>query len=166
MQKTKVIRGNPIYVYRGTNYIEKPSRTVIRSMMYDDSRNVTYVHCRKPGKKIEFICTLLLIACVVFNVLYLHRTEVTVRYNSIVTYYNDELYLNLVNDNTSPVEVNFMLLDDGSVVASGILSPGDTLISVPVQSIKDTYTLRFTYKIFMSNHIDDVSIHVIDRRIK
>ncbi len=166
MKKIKVMRGHPVYVYKGTNYIDKPDKVVISKMLFDEENNITYVYCSKPRKLVEIACSIIMILCVCLNVFGIHRSEVIVRYNSVSTYYNDLLYLNLVNDESSVVPIRYDLLDGEVVVCSGVIKPGDIVISTPVGNIKDTYTLRISYTMFITEHVEDVRISVVDRSIR
>lgn len=163
MIKTKVIKGRPNYVYRGGNYLEQPEKTLIKRMVYDEESNVTNVYCKKPGHKLEILCGVIIALCVYANIVDIHKMEVKLYYNSIATYYNDALFVNLSNDKNNIFNVRYALCDNDTEIVSGVLEPGDTVISIPVKNIKDFYTLKLQHGTISGVHTDEVKINVIDR---
>jgi hypothetical protein len=163
MVKTKVIRGRPNYVYKGTNYLDQPDKTLVKKMLYNAETNVTNVYCRKPGRKWEVLCMLIIIACVTLNIMYIHNETVKVYYNSMSTYYNDLLYINLTSDDDNICDVEYSLVNGSEVIASGVLSPGDVIISVPVSEVYNVLTLDLQYETLYSTNKESVTINVIDR---
>lgn len=163
MIKTKVIKGRPNYVYRGGNYLEQPDKTLIKRMVYDEESNVTNVYCRRPGHKLEILCSIVVLLCVYINIAYVHKMEVKLYYNSIATYYDGALFINLSNDDSNIFNVRYALCYDDTEIVSGMLEPGDTVISIPVKDIKESYTLKLQHSTARGVQTDEVKINVIDR---
>lgn len=163
MVKTSVIRGRPNYVYRGHNYIEQPEKTLVKKMVYNQETNVTNVYCKRPSIVLEIICMLVVIACVVANISYIHDSKVAVKYNSIATYFNDKLYLNLMSDENNNCNVKYILYDGNTEVAEGILEPGELIVSIPISNVKDSYNLELQYSSLTEIKSQIVTINVTDR---
>lgn len=163
MIKTKVIRGRPNYVYHKCNYLEQPEKTVVSKMLYDEENNVTNIYCKRPKKIIEFLSTVVIVTCVVMNVMFIHKMSIDVYYNNMATYYNNQLYLNLKSSEDNIVNIQYTLNYNGNKVCSGIIEPGETIISIPIDNIKDTYTLKLEYYSITGIKSEDVNITVIDR---
>lgn len=163
MIKTKVIRGRPNYVYHKHNYLEQPEKTIVCKMLYDEESNVTNIYCKRPSKFIEVLSTLIIVTCVVLNIMFIHKMSIDVYYNSMSTYYNNQLYLNLKSGEDNMVNIQYTLYYKNNKVYSGIIEPGETIISIPIDNIKDTYILRLEYYSITGVKNEDVNITVIDR---
>lgn len=163
MIKTKVIRGRPNYVYRKHNYLEQPEKTIVGKMLYDEENNVTNIYCKRPKKLIEVLSTMIIVTCVVLNVMFIHKMSIDIYYNNIATYYNNQLYLNLKSGEDNIVNIQYTLNYKGNKVYSGIIEPGETIISIPIDNIKDAYTLKLEYYSITGIRSEDVNITVIDR---
>lgn len=163
MIKTKVIRGRPNYVYHKRNYLEQPEKTIVGKMLYDEENNVTNIYCKRPKKLIEVLSTMIIVACVVLNVMFIHKMSIDIYYNNMATYYDDQLYLNLKSGEDNIVNIQYTLYYKGNKVYSGIVEPGETIISIPIDNIKDDYTLKLEYYSITGIKSEDVNITVIDR---
>lgn len=163
MIKTKVIRGRPNYVYHKHNYLEQPEKTIVGKMFYDEENNVTNIYCKRPNKFIEVLFTLIIVTCVVLNIMFIHNMSIDVYYNSMSTYYNNQLYLNLKSGDDNFVNIQYTLYYKSNKVYSGIIEPGETVISIPIDNVKDTYTLKLEYYSIVGIKSEDVNITVIDR---
>lgn len=163
MKRTKVIKGRPNYVYKGHNYLDQPEKTIRKKMLYDEVANVTNVYCKRPSILFELVCLVCIMLCILFNKVYLHNSAVKVYYNSITTYYNNSLYVNLKSDDSNNVEVRYYISNNSTIIKEGVLNPGDTIISIPIDSVEETYNLNFEYDTLFSTKSESVSINVIDR---
>lgn len=166
MNKVKIIRGRPIYIYKRTNYMYKPDKTIVYKMLYNSDDNITYVYCKKPSILLEVICILICLCCVFVNRQYLHGLSVDIHYNNIATYYNGCLYLNLMSGETNNIIVHYELKDNSETIAEGYLNPGDLIISVPINNICDRYTLVVSYKILFYEKEETSNIIVLNRDIE
>lgn len=151
-----------MYSYKGINYLEQPDKTIVTKMLYNETDNVTTVYCKKPGIKIEFLASVIMLCCIFLNVTYLHDTKVTVLYSSIATYYKGNLYINLKNNNES-VELLYTLTDNGNEVASGFVEPNETVIAIPISNVSERYTLSVSYKTLLGYKSDSVTVTIVNR---
>lgn len=161
MSKNKIIRGKPIYVFRGSQYLEMPGKTFIKSIDYDERSNKSTVYCKRRHYVTEVICLLIALCCAVINVFYIHNVEYEIRYNSSCTYYNGYLYLNVYNDEQNPFDLSVSVLDGDVEIYEDTLSPGAVLIMVAVDDVKERYVLLFKYKTALSTRTEKVQINVI-----
>jgi hypothetical protein len=161
--KNKVIKGRPDYIYKGTHYLDLPEKTYVKKMVYDEDSYTTKCYCAKHTIIPEILIVLVIGICIYLNGFIIQKTKIDLYYNSISTYYNGELYLNLQSDESNYFTINYYLTYNSEVVYSGVLNPGDLVISVPVSNVQDTYQLKLVYKTFITKHEEVVSINVLDR---
>ena len=165
MRNDKVIRGRPEYYYRGSRYLEMPDNTIVKRVVYNEKDNVSRVYCGKRSKIIEVACALIIVGCIGVNRLYLHHLDYNIHYTSLCYYYSGSLYLNIVNDsgNTSDLTVNIM--DGEEVLYSGVLEPGESLISIPIDNVKSSYTVIFSVKTFITTRTEEVTVRVVSKGV-
>lgn len=161
MTKVKIIKGTPVYLYRGTQYLEKPEKCKIKSMMYNEEENITYVKCSKPNYIYEILCALVIIGCVIFNNFIYEKPVLDFQYNSVVQYYNESLYLNLTNPESNEYPLHVEIRDGENVVNSVSMQPGTSIITIGVEDVKDKYTLRVSCKYLFTEVYEDVTISVV-----
>lgn len=147
MRTNKVVRGKPLYIYRGSQYLEMPDKCVVKWVDYDEKTGKSLVYCRKPSKAIELICSLVMITCVLANVLFIKNMVLGVRYNSLSVYYDGALFVNVLNDEDNKATLEVQLLDGSSLIYECELEPGEYLISVPIENVSDSYILVLSYSL-------------------
>lgn len=144
--KTNVIKGRAVYYYRGSQYIDIPDNMYIKKMIYKEEDNATYCYLKKRGFLVELLCTAIMIGCVMFNnVIYDNATQV-LHYNSIVTYYDGKLYVNLKSEEGNIHSLDYKISTGETVIREGTLLPNNSLIYVEVENPSDYYELVITYK--------------------
>lgn len=163
MRDNKVIRGKPIYVYKGTQYFEMPEKTVVKRVDYDAESNRSIVYCKKERFIIETLSLMVVVACVIINRVYIHHTEYTIRFNSTSYYYNEKLYLNLYNDEENPFSITVTVISDDEEIYTGDLSPGEYLISIPCSGYISKCTLIVSYETLSGAHEEIADIRILDR---
>lgn len=141
MKATKVIKGTPIYVYRGTQYLDKPNKLIYRKMQYDEKENITYVYLKKKRYLVEVICSMIIMLCVYMTITDTTNNIIDINYNNLIVYYDSSLYVNWNNPVTNKDDVTFDLYDGDVCILSRTLCPGDTVITVPLDSCNDKYKL-------------------------
>lgn len=162
MKKVNVIKGKPIYVLKGSQYVDKPDKTRVVKMLYSEDEGITYIHLKKIRHLYEIVCFAILILIVVYNRVVTHNANVVVRYNSLVNYYDGYLYLNLHAEEDNYTSV-FVKIDN---VIDDIMYPGDSIIRVPVDNPMDFYTIHFSYDTLLRQINFDVNVSVVDRSYK
>lgn len=143
MQVTKVIRGTPIYVYRKTQYLDKPDNLIPTKLEYSEVENITYVYLKKRTHIVEILCSLIILICVIFSLTFKGQS-ITVNYNNLVIYYNEQLYVNWHNPDASVSDVEFSLCKDNNEIYNIVLSPGETVTTIPITNCSDKYDLLIT----------------------
>lgn len=161
MKNTTVIRGRPIYIYHGSQYLELPDKCVIRKVVYDAETNTSTVYCRSLNKFVEFACLCVIIACVFLNIMYLHELSYSINYSSLAMYYNGELFVNVYNDNDTPITCT-LLKDDNPIYTTDI-APHDYLITVPIDDVNGNISLTFTINRFLRNISETVNITIVSK---
>lgn len=163
MQKTKIIKGSPIYHYHGKNLLEKPKSLLISKMLYDADENITHVYLRHRNYIYD-----ILILCIIIFITYLIKTNnlyssVKFYYNSVVTYYDNALFLNIKNSEDSSHSISYIIEDNGKVVISGKLNPGEYIIKANVDTQSDELILKLSYTDIFGIHENDFNLYIIQR---
>ena len=161
MTRVKIIKGTPIYLYKGTQYLEKPEKCNTKRMLYDENENITYIKCVKQNYVYELLCCIIILGCVIFNNFIYEKPVIDFKYNSIVQYYDDKLFLNLTNPDTNEIPITVELVDNNDVVNKFTLNPGFSIVSVSIDNPKDNYVLRLSCKYMFFNITDEVNISVV-----
>ncbi len=161
MKSTTIIRGRPIYLYKGSQYLEMPSKCYVRKVVYDEESNTSKVYCKKYSHAAEIICGVVIISCVLLNILVLHHFAYNIRYTNLATYYNGELFINVYNDN--PVPISISLTIDDTEVYEQVVRPYDYVIAVPVEDVNGKINLTFTVHRFLNSVSDEVTITAIPK---
>lgn len=162
MTKVKIIKGTPVYLYKGTQYLEKPEKCNIKSMQYSEEDNITYVKCSKPNYIYEILCALIIIGCVLYNQFVYEKPVIDFKYNSVVQYYNNDLYLNLTNPSTNEYPLTVELMFGDELIQTMTMQPGSTIITLGIDDgVKDHYTLRVTCKYLIFKTQEEVNISVM-----
>lgn len=163
--KEQIIRGRPLYLYKGRQYLDMPPGCVIKRIEYEDNSNKCLVYCKKPAIIVELLCLCIIIGCVIVNILYLHHAEYNVYYNSLTIHYDDKLYLNLHNDENNLSSVTVDLVGGNEVINSFVLNPGDTLVSIPMPSkdVLTEYELVITYNSILVPIARTVTVTVLKK---
>lgn len=164
MKNNKVIRGKPLYLYKNSQYLEMPEGCIVKKVEYDEATNKSVVYCGRPSKLLEIICSLVIILCILLNVLYLHSLSYTVRYSSLATYYDNQLFLNVYNDKGNSGSVDVTLRDGDIVLYECTLNPDEYLISVPLENVELHYTLDIEYHTLIKTISESVPISVSIRQ--
>lgn len=97
MNKTKVVKGTPLYKYKGGYVMNPPKGTYIKVMYYDSTRNVTEIILKKHTLVTEIVCCLVIIMLVVVRFLDL-KSIGTIYYDNTPLYNNGILYINVESD--------------------------------------------------------------------
>lgn len=161
MKTTRVVKGKPLYLYRRRQYIYQPEKTYTSIMRYDEESNTTYIYCYKTTIIPEVVLVSILVSLVFINLFILHGEKVSIYYNNYTTYYNGTLYINLTSDAKNNYEVNYDLIDSGgNIVAGGNLSPGDSVITIPVYEPDTEYIIRLHYKTLLTERESSLKIYV------
>lgn len=163
MEKTKVILGTPIYVYKGTLYAEPLKGLKYSKMLYNKYDNCTLVYMKKYGILLEILCSIAILLCVLLNILYIHKYNIDSNYNSVVNYYDNHLYLNWNNPITNKSTLKYELLYGDEVVYECLLNPGESVIRIPYSIPYDTYICRISTEVFGLEKEEYVNIKVISR---
>lgn len=161
MEKVKLIRGRPIYLYKGSQYIEKPEKTIVRKMRYSKDDGITYIYLKRVSHLYEILSILILIGLVLYNQTITHGLQMAVRYNSLVNYYHGMLQVNIHAEVTNPIEIRYTIDE-----YSGVLQPGESLISLYIDNPKNRYTVIFSYDTLLGERSFDVEFTVINRDLK
>lgn len=160
MKDKKIIRGKPIYLYKHSQYLEMPEKCIIKKVVYDESTNKSTVYCGKPSIALEVVLSLIIVLCVFVNVAYLHDLKYVVKYSSLATYYNGELFVNVYNDDSNTGIIDVSIQCDGVTVHECTLNPGEYLISVPVEAVNSEYSMVISYHTFTKTISEEVPITV------
>lgn len=163
MKTTNIVKGVPIYVYHGRQYMDKPDKLICGKMKYDESANITYIKMHRATYFIEIVAMLIIAGCVYYSFVNNVSEEQTARYNSIVTYYDKYLYLNWNNPEENYTSITYNLYDGKSLVISRTLAPGESLITYEYEPIEDNLTLVVSTKRFKKNVSVETSVRVINR---
>lgn len=167
MKTTNVIRGKPIYMYRGKQYVYPPDKTFIKKLKYDEESGTTYVYMFKPTLIPEFLLVWIMISLVMVNILMIHVDSEKIYYNDYTVYYNGLLYLNLTSDSENNYEMDYSLLDSSSnVIAGGRIKPGESVITIPVSNPQDSYTILLRYHTLLSDKKKQFDIAVVNKDVK
>lgn len=166
MRNGKVIKGKPIYIYRGTQYLEMPEKVIIRKVVYDDETNKSYVYCRRLSKLVEVLSLMVILSCVVFNRFYLHKLNYEIKYNSVCYYYNGYLYLNIHNVESNSFDIQVSIFDLAEEVYTSSLSPGAYLIRIPLDNVSDSYKITFVYDTTFKTEASDVTVRVVNKEVE
>lgn len=161
--KVKIIKGTPIYLYKGTQYLEKPDKCKIKSMDYNADENITYVKCTKNNYIYEFICIVIILMLVFYNNFIYQKPIINFQYNSVVQYYKGDLYLNLRSDDTNKYDITVKLKHDDEVISTMIISPGNTIVTVGVEDVKEHYVLELSCKYLLREVNEEVPITVVKK---
>lgn len=163
MKAIKVIKGTPIYIYRGTQYLDKPDKLIYHKMKYDEDENITYVYLKKKRYLTEVICSLIIALCVYVTVTDNTDSTVDVNYNNLIVYYNGSLYVNWHNPEVNRDEVLFDLYDGNTCILSRTLYPGDTVVTVPLDDCADKYRLVISTVKYGKTITSEASITVMNK---
>lgn len=163
MKATKVIRGTPIYIYHGTQYLDKPDNLVYAKMKYDEVENITYVYLKRKKYIVELLCTIIISICVYLTLT--GRTEqiIDANYNNLIVYYNDNLYVNWSNPIYNKYEVSFKLYDGSTHVLSRTLQPGETLTTTRLDECVDRYSLVISAIVYGKDVSTTVTVNVMNK---
>lgn len=167
LEQTKYPRGTCIYKYKRREFLDKPNNTVTGKMLYDADANRTYIYCYNIIRFDVVILLACIVAVAALNYLIIKNMKYTIRYNSIVFYYNDSLYVNIKND-SSLSGIKYSLKDiGGNEVCSGVIDKGHTLYNISIErdDVQSEYTMDITcnylltrknisYTIFVRNMYD------------
>lgn len=159
--RTESIKGAPIYLFQGTQYVVKPEGTIIKSMKYDEDENITYVKCKKPSILGDLLCLIVIIMCMLVNWYCLTQYQLSVDYNSICTYFDGRLYVNLANNSTT--SITYELVGTDGIVQHDVLKPGEKVYIVGVENVESEYELVFRSMMLFIVYEESVTIHVTDR---
>lgn len=162
-RRVKIIKGTPIYVYRGKQLLEKDPKLIYRKMLYDESKNITYVYLGHKQYKIEFLAMLIIILCVFINVIALPKFSIKCNYNSIVDYYDGKLFLNWNNPNDN-ISLQFTLYDGDEVIYEELIPPHSSRTYIQLNTIADKYECEISTQIYKYKVKETVTLMVLDRR--
>lgn len=165
--KTKIIKGRPVYLYRGSQWLEQPEKTIIKSMRYSKEENVTYVKVGHPTIITEVLCILIIAGCIAVNIFTDWGTNLLlVRFNSAPVYYNNNVYINLYNEKSTDT-VKYILKTDDSILAEGTLNVGEYKIAIPCEEYVEKCTLVLeTKNVFKQTVEDEYKLTVVNKEIR
>lgn len=171
MEKVRhVVPGSQaIYVYKGSNYMDKPKMSIVKRYEYDKESNTTYIKVRKS--RIPNLIVALLIAIAI--VIYVTQTSANSIYNVTYTRYivvrdgYAELDISL-DDNTQGI-MDIQLEYEGEPVIEPLeLYSGGSVGSVPciIELAPGDYdcvlTLSVANTIFPTKIKPEVVLHVLE----
>ena len=164
MKKVKFVKGTPIYILNKRSYLYMPEKVFVSKMLYDEEAKITRVYCKQNKFIFELICINAIIFLIVFNLLFINKLSVKFRYNSLATYNDHTLYLNLLNEENSYTSVNYNVRDTAGIsICSGTLAKGESLTSVDIENVDSSYTLYLTYKTFIKDITETYTIKVVNK---
>ena len=163
MGKNTIIKGRPVYLYKKAQYIDKPAGTFIKRIKYDEESNRSYVYCGKRSVIVEVLCSIVIIACVVANLFFTKSYHALIRYNSVAYYYDDKLYINMLNESENRYDITATFYDAGEVVTSFVLSPGQYMTAIGIEDPKSSYTVEVTCKTPLKTYKESTLISVVIR---
>lgn len=163
MEKIKVIKGTPIYVYRASMSLEPIPKLIVKEMAYDDEKNITYVRLKRRTVWTELICSILIICCVTLAIMNYGGMSIECNYNSLVNYYDNKLFLNWKNPSENSFDITFELLDNDEVIYKEVLKPGESITYIDLDSPKSKYKCEISSKVFSKTVSDIVTLTVINR---
>lgn len=167
MKKTKIVKGTPLYVFNNMNYLYMPDKVFVDKMLYDESAKITYVYCKQNRFIFEVVCINIIIFIIVFNILLINNLSVKFRYNSLATYYDNTLYLNLLNESNSFSKVGYNVRDTSGVsICSGVLDKGESLTTVDIDDVDTEYTLYLSYKTLIKDITETHTIKVVNTYVE
>ena len=159
--KVKIIKGTPIYLYKGTQYLEKPNKCKIVSMDYNADENITYVKCTKNNYIYECVCIAIILALVFYNNFIYQKPTINFQYNSVVQYYDGDLYLNLRSDSSNKCNILVKVKYNDEIVSTMTIAPGTTIVTAGVEDAKDHYILEVSCKYLLRTVVEEVPITVV-----
>ena len=144
-----------IYILKGVIYLEKPDRcyTVKEEVLND--KNVIKVYVKRRRFIYEWICVLLLCLSLCTTI-FIPEFKSTVHIPDRVNYYDGKLFINIVNDETSFLPVEYTILN-----STGILEPGDQLYYINTDTVDDTVTVLIKTKSHFIRHSESYAVNVI-----
>lgn len=160
MIRTDIIKGKPIYIYKGKTYLYKPEKTKIVKMLYDDTNSITQVYVKKVRVWYEVICCILLVLCAITSQ-YFKNDSVVVDCNPYAIYYNGSLYLNLYNESNTTVQCT--LTQKGEEIWVDEVEPGGEVILIPMSLSHDKLELTVSYT-FLGKTFQESSIITVDNK--
>lgn len=166
--KTKIIRGRPVYIYKRSQWLEQPEKTIIKSMNYKPEENITYVKVGKPSIIIELISFIIIFTCIAINIMTGWGTNLLkVRFSSVPVYYNDNLYINIYVEKSMHDVTYTIKSDEDDVIITDTISEGDSVITVPLDKYKEKLTLILeTDNILGGKVTDEYKLTIIDKEIR
>lgn len=160
--RDKVIRGKPIYVYKGSLYLEQPEGTIIKKSE-KESNGLTYCYCKKRTFVTEILCTIIILILCYVNISYIHTSKIVFKYNNITNYYDGKLYININLNKDSPVDIEYIIKDNGIEIYKGNLQVGETCIAVEVDKPSNECYLLIQYTILNKTFMESYKLNVIDK---
>ena len=158
MQKVKVIKGTPLYHYRKSILLDKPSNLIIKKMLYDKDENITHVYLRHRNYTYDIMCLILILTITYFMVSNKTDNDVLFYYNNVVVYYNGYLYANIKNSEDSKYDISYTIGNQGKEISSGILKPGDYLTRLQVDNPSDDYELTLSYTTWLKTYTEELKL--------
>lgn len=164
--KTKIIRGRPVYIYKGSQWLEQPEKTIIKSMVYNQDENVTYVKVGKPSILVELISVLIILGCITINIVTNWGSDLLkVRFSSVPVYYNDNLYINLYVENSTH-DVTYVIKSEDKIIHRDTLSKGDLVVTLPLDNYEEKLVLVLETKNILGSTVsDEYKLTVVNKEI-
>ena len=152
----KVIKGTPMYNFKGDTYFERPKGTRCVKMKYDPAENVTFITLKKNHYFLEVLAIIVAILTAVSVFVVKPKLFNEVQYSTPIEWYNGNLNVNLImsEDNKLPVEYDI----NGT---TGILLAGEKLYSIPCEVQPDSVdiNLKIGKYLFTFNHSETVPVY-------
>lgn len=162
MRKNKVIRGTKVYSYKGVCYLEKPENTHEYKRQYDEQAKCTYIYLKHNSYIIEFICLLIIVACVVFKISVVDSEDI-VYYDKNPFYFNDQLFLNIDTEYLNhPIGLQIKNTDN-VVIYEGTLEQNQQVGAIQTSEVTDELLMIITRKDIFSSKIQRETLFVIRR---
>jgi len=166
MKKIKVIKGTPIYTYRSTRSLDPIPNLIVKEMIYNEDENITYVRLKRKTIWIEFLCSIIIICCVILSISNYNNTSIKCNYNSLVNYYDNKLFLNWQNPLENTVDITFELVNGKDVIYKITLAPGESKTYIDLESVEPKYTCTMSTNVFNKTVTENVTLTVINRELK
>lgn len=164
--KTKIIRGKPIYLYKGSQYIDQPPKTFLGKMYYNENENTTYIKCIKKSKTFESLCLLCILACTCVTAISPSGEKEMLYYTQIVDYYDGKYYLNIENFKYSKYPVICILLYKDTEISRRQLNPGDKWITAEAAYYDRDIKLFIEYEYPIIKRYDILNLSIVNREVK
>lgn len=162
MNKTKLIRGKPVYLHKG-GYVDKvPDGCRIKRIVYDETSNTSLIYCTKKSIAIDVLIAIAIFVCCVISIFFVDTRGYDVQYNSVSSYYDGKLYINFYNEPSNDIDLRMYIQSDG-ILADLLVQAGECIHTVEVP-YQDSYDMYVEYPVlwFTRVKVFKVSAYYVD----